>query len=199
MTLRATVGLALACVLVGGIAGYCYQGKTVDAAYQRLDSAYVAYQRQQPKVDSVDRWRVDTVRIVGHAIAGDSLKVDSLTRIIAGKDSAFAAHLREDSASTGEFTAFAQAVQERDSTERTQIASLKFVVAQQDTDAVALRGRLVQANALLAQAIGVSRQLASRADRRWHLVAFAGYGATAAAGTLHAGPQVGVGIGYTLW
>jgi hypothetical protein len=200
MTLRATVAIGLVCVLVGGIAGYCYQGKAADARFMKLETAFATHLKADSAATHLDSVRTDTVRVYLTVAKNDSLRVDSLTRLIGGKDSAMRAHLAGDSASTGTFTAFAEVVAARDSTERAEIASLGRVVAVQDTQIVVLRARVTEANVLLAQAVGVARTLAARADRRWHLVIFGGPGVTAApSGQVKAGGTMGIGIGYALW
>ncbi len=183
-----------ACLAAGLVAGRCWQGKAADARFMKLETAYAAHLRADSVANAQDNVRTDTVTRIRTIIRGDSAAADSLTRTL---DSLRAAPHAPDTV----FAAFARACARRDSLRVAEALGLRRIVAIQDSQLVALRVRVNASNALLAQAMTEARRAAARANRRWHLVAFAGYAVTPSlvGGPIARGPSFGIGLAWTIF
>jgi len=199
MTMRQTVAALGAALILGLVVGRIWEGKASDKAYLNLKAEYAAHLKADSLAGRRDTARTDTMRVVLTRVVHDSVAGVTATAQVDSAAHAVRAQLTDSTQRV--FDAFTAAVERRDSLRLATIASLHLVIAVQDSQLVDLRARFVETNALLAQAMGVARNLAVRADRRLHLVLYAGYGVSVPvpSGTVMTGAQIGLGLGYTVF
>ena len=190
------IGLGLLAGLVGGDRWAEHVGAVKLTALQRRYAAHLKADSAAAKVDTA---RTDTVRVILTRVVHDSIAGAAASAQV--DSAAHAVRVRLTDSTQRVFDAFTAAVERRDSVRLGTIHDLQRVVAVQDSQLVDLRARFTETNILLAQAMGVARNLAQRADRRWHIGAYGGYGLNVPvpSGTITAGAQIGVGIIYTLF
>ena len=167
MTSRRWLALCAALLLAGAIGGRCWQGRVADRAYTALLARYTAHLRADSLAVRVDSARTDTIKVVSTRIVKDSAKAESLSVVVAQRDSAMTEHLKADSAGTQVFAAFTDAVNRRDSLRLITIGNLQRIAATQDTIISGLRSRLVESDVMLSQAMGQLRSALARADSGW--------------------------------
>ena len=163
------VGILAAAVLIVSslVVGRCWQGRVADSKFQKLETQVAKY-----RADSAAFWtsiaqRTDTIKVVTTRIVKDAAKAESLSVVVAQRDSAMTEHLKADSAGTQVFAAFTDAVNRMDSLRLITIGNLQRIAATQDTIISGLRSRLVESDVMLSQAMGQLRSALARADSGW--------------------------------
>jgi len=191
--------LVLFADLVGLIGGDRWAEHVGAVKLTALQRRYAAHLKADSAAAKVDTARTDTVRVILTRVVHDSIAGAAASAQV--DSAAHAVRVRLTDSTQRVFDAFTAAVERRDSVRLGTIHDLQRVVAVQDSQLVDLRARFTETNILLAQAMGVARNLAQRADRRWHIGAYGGYGLNVPvpSGTITAGAQIGVGIIYTLF
>ena len=199
MTTKRWLALCASLLLAGAIGGRCWQGRMADRAYTALLARYTAHLRTDSLAVRVDSARTDTIKVVTTRIVHDSAAAVDVGKLADSVAGVLRAQLADSSQRV--FAAFERAVATRDSLRLAQISGLDSVIAIQQRQIVDTRARLVELDALLSQSMGQLRSALARADRRWHLAACGGLGASTplAGGSVVLGPQVGLCVAYVLF
>ena len=171
MTLKAGLLVGAGLIVSGLVVGRCWEGRVQDSRFAKLETrlavAYAAHLVNDSVAATYDRMRVDTIKVVTTRIVKDAAKAESLSVVVAQRDSAMTEHLKADSAGTQVFAAFTDAVNRMDSLRLITIGNLQRIASTQDTIISGLRSRLVESDVMLSQAMGQLRSALARADSGW--------------------------------